>query len=286
MIRKLILIPGLVCVLALAHTANAQQALINPTGNGMRAAAGTLLRLGQMPEEVKESSGLAPANQPEMYYTLGDAGNEAVLFKVNTRAQLLDKIRLNIPNTDWESMAHDNSGNLYICDCGNNSNARQNLAIYRVNPEEPGKTEKISFRYPDQRQFPPKKKERNFDSEGSFWHQGNLYLFSRDRGRQQTSKVYRVPASPGNHEAELLASLTIPGEVTGAAISKAGTRMALLTKEGIFLFTGTGFPELLKAKPERLSNQSAGQTEGVEFMNEQTLLISSEEGGLFTLTLP
>ena len=255
----------------------------NTQGNG--SPAGGFVKIGQLPGQVKESSGLAPANQPKTYYTQGDAGTGPVLFKVSTDAKLLETIRLPVSNKDWESLAHDSNGNLYVCDCGNNSNKRKDLVIYRLNPQNPQQVAEIKFSYPDQNRFPPRKKKRNFDSEASFWHNGNVYLFSRDRGRRQTSKVYKVPAEPGSHQAQLLTSLPVPGEVTGASLSPNGKRMALLTKQHIFVYEADTFDGLLKAEPRQLSNNGAGQTEGVDFLDDNTLLISTEEGGLFTQAL-
>ena len=259
------------------------------TGNDKKgdkiSTPASLTKVGQMASEVKESSGLAPAGVPGTFYTHGDAGTGAVLFKINKEGKLLGKVKLPVPNKDWESLSYDNEGNILVCDCGNNDNNRKDLVVYRVNPASPDKVSEIKFSYPDQQDFPPKKKERNFDSEGSLWHNGQIYLFSRDRGRQQTSKVYTIPAEPGNHVATKVTELKIDGEVTSASLSPDGKTMALLTKESLLIYSGSGMADILKATPKIISTKGAGQTEGSEFIDNQNLLISTEEGVLYQYKL-
>ena len=88
-----------------------------------------LVKLATLPAGVRESSGLAHAAETGTYYTFADGGNDAILFKINRQGQLLSRIKVAARNHDWESLAQDNAGNLYIADCGNNENNRKNLAI-------------------------------------------------------------------------------------------------------------------------------------------------------------
>ncbi|UYZ61430.1 hypothetical protein [Hymenobacter weizhouensis] len=244
------------------------------------AAAG-LRRIGTL-DGVPESSGLVLTGQPGMLYTHGDEGNPPILYKINTPSgRKALEIRVPVESHDWESISRDPQGNLYIGDVGNNANDRQDLVVWRFNPEQPQQVGAIRLRYPDQTAFPPGKKERNFDTEASFWHNGLVYLFTKDRATQSTSKVYTVPATPGTHTAKLVTRLAIPGEVTDAALSPNGQRLVLLAREEMFVLQGASFPELLKATPERIALPGAGQTEGAVFLNDSTLNISTEQGALY-----
>jgi hypothetical protein len=248
------------------------------------AAVPGLKRLGQL-EGVQESSGLA-LGQPGTYYTMGDQGNPPILYQVDGDGKLLKEVRLSATNEDWESITHSPDGTLFVADAGNNNNSRRDLTIYRVNPAQPDAVGQIHFTYPDQQEFPPKKKQRNFDCEASVWHDGQIYLFTRDRGSKAISKVYTVPDKPGTYTARRVASLSIPDEVTDASISPNGRQLVLMGSEQMFVLKGTSLSSLLKAKPRRIALPGAGQTEGVLFTDDQTLLISSEQGSLYQYKMP
>ncbi|TGE17611.1 hypothetical protein [Hymenobacter elongatus] len=245
-----------------------------------------LRRVGSLNGGVPESSGLARAETAGTFYTHADAGNEPVLYKIDMTGRLLGKSTLPFTNMDWESLAQDDKGNLFVVDAGNNNNTRRDLRVYRLNPgtQELGK---INFSYSDQTAFPPSKKQRNFDCEASLWHAGKLYLFTKDRGARSTSKVYSLNDQLGTQKAQLLTRLTIAGEVTGADISSDGRRIVLLGQEELFLLEGGSFEAALKATPRRISLKGSGQTEGVVFHKENPnlLFISTEEGNIYEYTL-
>jgi hypothetical protein len=245
-----------------------------------------LRKVGSLKGVVPETSGLAPATAGQSYYSFGDEGNAPVLYEISGTGKLVRAITIKAPNTDWESLSRDDQGNYYIGDCGNNESMRQDLAIYRVRPESPQQVGKISFTYPDQREFPPKKKQRNFDVEASLWHDGKVWLFTKDRGQDSTSKVYTVPDQPGDYTATLVTKLAIPGEVTDAALRSDGRRLVLLGRGELFILDGNSWDDILKATPRRVDLTGAGQTEGAAFKDDNTLLISTEQGGLFEFTLP
>ncbi|HSI89975.1 MAG TPA: hypothetical protein VK927_02615, partial [Adhaeribacter sp.] len=191
--------------------------------------------------DVAESSGLAWAEEEGTLWTHDDGGGANELFKVNLRGELLDSWQIpNTVNDDWEDLAKDKSGNIYIGDFGNNNNKRRNLRIYKVNPEDPERVEIIMFHYPDQQEFPPKKQDRNYDCEAFFWHNGKLYLFTKDRGREELVKAYELPDQPGNYEARLVDQLQMNTMITAADVSPDGKHFALLGYGKIYLFELTG----------------------------------------------
>ena len=239
-------------------------------------------------EGVPESSGLALTGQPGTFYTFGDDGNPPIIFKVDNTGKLLQTIRLpSAVNHDWESLSRDNSGHYFIADAGNNNSDRRDLNIYRFRPGAPDQVGAIHFAYPDQKDFPPKKKARNFDCEASVWYGGRIYLFTKDRGQHETSKVYTVPDRPGTYRADLVAKLAINGQVTDACLSPNGRRLLLMGREEMFLLEGADLPAILRndSKPRRISLKDAGQTEGVVFTDDNTLYISTEQGSLYKYKL-
>ncbi len=246
-----------------------------------------LRQVGSVKNVVPESSGLCPADQPGTYFSFGDGGNAPTLYRLDATGKLLGTLALGAPNTDWESLSRDDQGNYFVGDCGNNVNDRHDLVIRRFRPAQPRQVGNIYFKYPDQTAFPPeKKKDHNFDCEASLWHDGRVWLFSKDRGRDATSKVYTVPDQPGTYTAQLVARLAIPGQVTDAALRSDGHRLVLLGRGELFVLDGNSWDEILKATPRQVSLTGAGQTEGAAFKDDNTLLITTEQGSFYEFKLP
>jgi hypothetical protein len=250
------------------------------------AAITGLERIGSLKGVVPESSGLAPGSTNQSYYSFGDGGNSPILYEITEAGKLIRSIDIGAPNNDWESLSRDTEGNYYIGNCGNNESTRRNLSIYRVRLDNPQQVGLINFSYPDQTEFPPSKKERNFDCEASLWQGGSVWLFTKDRGQSSTSNVYAVPDHPGTYTAKKAASLAIPGQVTDAALRPDGRRLVLLGRGELFILDGNTWADILKAKPRQISLEGAGQTEGAVFKDSNTLLISTEQGEMYEYTLP
>ncbi|MBF9239448.1 hypothetical protein I2I05_18795 [Hymenobacter sp. BT683] len=242
-------------------------------------------RMGRLPAALRESSGLALADSAQGVWSHGDGGTPACLFLVvlpHKTVRLLDLAPL--PNTDWEDLTRDAAGCLYIGDFGNNANQRRNLAIYRTNPRagQP-RVDTIAFRYPDQRDFPPRRSRRNFDCEAFFWFNDTLHLFSKDRSRQQWVKHYVLPARPGRHVAVLRDSIRLNRPITSADISPDGRTVALLGYGGVFLFAQQPGQRLFDGRKQFRALPTTGQAEGVVFLNDSTLVVSNEKGRLYRM---
>ena len=249
-------------------------------------ATSSFVRLASLPGEINESSGIEALKIGGEYLTHNDAGNRPYLYKINHKAEIVDVIKLKLPNVDWEDLAHDKKGNIYIADTGNNNNRRKELAIYKVNLKHPDKPQAIRFTYEDQKEYPPKPEDRNFDCEAVFWHQGSLYLVSKDRGRETTAKVYHLPDKPGEYVAKLIGKHDLNTMVTGATISPDGNTVVLLSEGRLHLFTGyPSAAKFYKGKYKQLRLKDAGQTEGVAFEENKSLIITSEGGNLYRYTL-
>lgn len=244
-------------------------------------AIANLTQVGTM-SGVPESSGLALTGEAGSFYTHGDDGTQPILYKISTTGKTLAQLDIPVKSHDWESITRDTNGHVYIGDVGNNNNSRQDLVLYRLNPANVQQVQEIHLKYPDQKDFPPAKEERNFDCEATLWHAGKVYLFTKDRAQEQTSKVYAVPDQPGSYTAQQITRLAIPGQVTDAALSPDGRRLVLLARQEMFVLEGSSFEEILKATPRQISLKGAGQTEGAVFSDNNTLYISNEQGALYT----
>ncbi len=253
--------------------------------NSTAQPATALQKLATLPGAIRESSGIEVLEKGR-YVTHNDAGNSAMLYEIDANGKVLKSNRLMIPNVDWEDLARDDQGYIYIADTGNNENDRKELAVYKVNTKDMTDVSAIRFTYEDQKEFPPSKKDRNFDSEALFWHEGMLYLITKDRGQKQRANIYQVPGAPGTYKAKLVGSVDFKGEVTGAAISPDGQQVVLMEQERMHLFSN--FKEtaaFYKGKSEKIELSGAGQTEAVAFEDNNTLIITSEGSNLYRYTL-
>ncbi|MBA9076954.1 hypothetical protein [Rufibacter quisquiliarum] len=249
--------------------------------------AASLKHLARFPGEIKESSGLELADQPNTYWTHGDAGNSPILYKVNEQGQLLQQIQVDgTINNDWEDLTQDTNGYLYIGDVGNNSNKRHDLRIYKVSPKAGFEAQEIKFTYADLPKGKIEKKDRNFDCEAFFWHNRKLYLISKDRGASRTAKLYELPDTPGSHTARLLSKEDLPGLVTSADVSPDGRHLAVLTYGKLYLYpVAKGSTQFFAQNPQVIELPKAGKVEAVLFKNSKTLVLSNEEGDLFQYTM-
>jgi hypothetical protein len=250
-------------------------------------AAYTVRRVGKLPAMLRESSGLARADSSRGLWSHGDGGALARLILVKLSGAPLRTLDLPLlVNTDWEDLAQDRAGNLYIGDFGNNRNQRQDLAIYHLSLSNAGAAlvDTIAFRYPDQQAFPPRRGRRNFDCEAFFWYADTLHLFSKDRSLQQWTKHYTLPARPGRHVATLRDSIRLNRPITAADISPDGRTVALLAYGGVFLFASRPGQRLFDGAKGFRVLPATGQAEGLVFVNDSTFVVSNEKGKLFRAT--
>ncbi|MBL4568368.1 MAG: hypothetical protein JKY69_01440, partial [Flavobacteriaceae bacterium] len=169
---------------------------------------------------------------------------------IKFRCTLFEKkiLKIKAKNNDWEDLTKDHKGNIYIGDFGNNRNKRKNLAILKISKDSLNNTgkiniERISFYYPNQKKFPPKKKQMHFDCEAFFHFNNSLYLFTKSRERNNFGKtnVYKIPARRGNHEAQFITSFKTCDDiqcwVTSADISADGKQIAILSPKAVWVLS-------------------------------------------------
>lgn len=187
-------------------------------------------------------------------------------------------------NADWEDITIDNDGFLYICDVGNNCNCRRDLVIYKIIENDPQQArghvfEKIFVKYPDQTQFPAPQDNFNFDAEGVFWANEQLFIFSKNRSNSLTTLYsLKKPKADKVNTLKAVATFDIGGMVTGADASADGTEVAVLTYTGIWIFKakkkGDYFNGDIWYRPIK-----ATQVESICFDGNNSLIIIDELGG-------
>jgi hypothetical protein len=248
-----------------------------------------------LPDVLKEVSGMTHLPNGELWM-LNDSKNPADLYLFDPYLKKLKEVRhVKARNYDWEDLTHDDSGNLYIGDFGNNNNKRQNLRIFRYNlgTEE---LDSIPFRYPDQMAFPPaKEREWNFNCEAMVYYQDSLHLFSKNAFKGNFyCKHYVLPTEPGAEQVAILRdSIKLKNRVvTGAALSQDGKTLALTgyimgrrfgfwpyTRASVMYFTNFKGSWFFRGKQKWRRLPKCGisrQFESITAWNDQIWLVANE----------
>ncbi|RZJ48555.1 MAG: hypothetical protein EOO44_20890 [Flavobacterium sp.] len=246
--------------------------------------------LYSLPKKLKEVSGITYFPETNTIYTLEDSGNKNAVYAINSKGKLEKTITIaNATNVDWEDITKDKTGNIYIGDFGNNDNERKDLCIYKVAKnqlnQETAKAEyKISFSYPEQKEFPPKKKEMFFDVEGFFEQGGYFYLFTKNRskGFDGTAFIYKIKNAAGTQKAVKIGEIKTCNNynhcvLTSATISPDGKKVALLSHDKVVLLKGYKGDQFHKGTQTEISLNHFSQKEAMVFKDNNTLLIADEK---------
>ncbi|MBF4493464.1 hypothetical protein IRZ83_14965 [Flavobacterium sp. JLP] len=249
-----------------------------------------LKTLYSIPKKLKEVSGITYFPENKLIYTLEDSGNKNAIYAINSDGKLTKTITIaNAKNVDWEDITKDKKGNIYIGDFGNNDNERKDLCIYKVNKNQLNRDQasaeyKVSFSYPEQTEFPPKKKELFYDVEGFFEHGNYFYLFTKNRskGFDGTAFIYKILNAPGTQKAVKIGEFKTCNNynhcvLTSATISPDGKKVVLLSHDKIVLFQGFKGDLFHKGSQTEIKLNHFSQKEAIVFKDNNTLLIADEK---------
>ena len=236
---------------------------------------------------IKESSGVVASRRyTGVFWTHNDGGGpkKQVLYaidrKANTRASFPV---VGVALHDWEDIAIDDAGHLFIGDIGNNDSKRDALAVYEIDEPNPQLgAGPISPKRAWNLRFP----QAPFDCESLFVWKDQGYVISKvfDKAHAQ---VFRFPLKDTNEPLtlELVATTKIESPVTGADISADGRLLGLVAKNGAYVFRIDGdVTRVINATPHhtKLKNE---HIEGCCFVPEG-LLATSERRMIFLFTDP
>jgi len=249
---------------------------------------GNLTTLVDLPLSLTEVSGIALDRPNGVIWMVNDSGNKPLLYGIDGSGDISKTIKIKAKNRDWEDLAIDPRGNLYIGNFGNNDNDSKKLSILKIAADSitANKSsitpEVITFKYPEQKKFPPKKNKRHFDCEAFFYFKENLYLFTKSRAPKHKGQtnLYILPAKKGNYEAKYLDTFTTCDEpqcwVTSADINAKGDKMAILTENSVLVFSNLNTDDFFKSEYKRYPFSYNSQKESVAFKNDSTLYIADE----------
>jgi hypothetical protein len=214
---------------------------------------------------VRESSGIAASRKhPGVYWTHNDKGNAPMLYAISREGTLLAEYHVAATHDDWEDVAADEHGNLYVGNIGNNDAARDWLEVHRI-PEpdpsagEPGGSYSLKVERTWRLRFPGEP----FDCESLFVRGAHGYVISKVFDGAPAT-VYRFPLdADGDARLEPVATLPTRGPVTAADLSPDGASLAVLTYGELLVFSvGGDVDRAGDVEPKRAATPS-GKLEGV-----------------------
>ncbi len=205
-----------------------------------------LERVGELRDPaIREASGMvASRRHPGIFWVHNDSGNPAELFAVRQNGELVRSYRVAAANVDWEDIATDDEGHLYIGDTGDNKLVLPVHAIYRIDEPDPLtpptgpadralKVGKVFFYHCPE--------NRRFDAEGLVIHGNQAWLITKRRDGQP-AEVYRLALDQPStlfrpvvaERVGILSGCTEP--VTGATLTADGQRLAVATDGSVRVF--------------------------------------------------
>jgi hypothetical protein len=259
----------------------------NAVDSGQEIAPRVRLLARMHDPRIKESSGIVASRRyADVFWTHNDGGGpkKQILYAIdrkgNTRASFPV---VGVTLHDWEDIAIDNAGHLYIGDIGNNDSKRDTLAVYEIDEPNPqAGAERISLKRAWKLKFP----QAPFDCESLFVWKDHGYVVSKVFNNAH-AQIFRFPLKETNRPLtlELVATTKIESPVTGADISADGTLLGLVAKDGAYVFRIDGdVTRVSNANPHhtKLKNE---HIEGCCFVSEG-LLVTSERRMIFLFTDP
>ncbi|MFD2246079.1 hypothetical protein [Pontibacter ruber] len=243
-------------------------------------------KIGRLDKRITESSGLARASD-STFWTHADSEPFRELYLFNLKGELLQTVPLQVPNQDWEDLAQDEQGSIYIGDFGNNANMRRNLQVYKVQPTTRSVTDTIRFRFSDQTEFPPPAARRHYDLEAFFYQNDSLYLFTKSRALKGITKLYALPAETGKYDLAPREELRVQSAITAADVAPEQDGFALLGYGRLYLFRQQerGGRVTFQGKRFCLPLGRTGQAEAILYLSPNELLISNEKGKLYRVSI-
>lgn len=235
---------------------------------------------------IPEASGVvASRRHPGVFWVHNDSGNPPLLFAIRADGRIVGQFRLGVANVDWEDVAIDDQGRLYIGDIGNNGGRLPLRAIYRLNEPDPAKPLDRPIAASLATFYNPTTPAGRFDAEAMILSGREMILVAkRHDGRE--AELLAVPLDPPApilrparpRSIGRLAKFVEPA--TGASVSRDGTLLAVCSETVARVYSMTpDLPWPLVAETRYASRP----IEGVAW-DDRDLILVAEGGPLYRIT--
>lgn len=235
---------------------------------------------------MTEVSGIVASRQhPGTFWIHTDGGKQSALVAIDRDGQTLGKFDVGGQFKDWEDIAIDDQGHLYLADIGNNDAERTELRVHRVaepDPKAKAKKGKLKSDQTWRLRFPV----APFDCESLFIVGTNGFVISKVFENAQ-ARIYRFPLTPSKEPVSLVevSVLPITSPVTGADVSPDGTRLGIVAKNGAYVFQIDGDPANAGRRGRFHTPFANQKVEGCTFVADG-LLATAETRSIYVFTHP
>jgi hypothetical protein len=227
--------------------------------------------MADLPNSLKETSVIEIAVDSNLLWVVEDSGNKNELYGLDGYGKIAKHIKIkNQKNKDWEDLASDSLGNIYIGDFGNNNKKRTSYNILKI--ISPGKSgqeveaESIEFTLPE--------KSKPQDFEAFFLLEDHFYIFSKSR---KHGKLFKVPNHIGKQMASHVTDFNLKGKNNAiTAADHYNGQVALLNHDKVWILSNFKGEDFFNGDIEALDFEHRSQKEGITFKNDSTLIITDE----------
>lgn len=205
----------------------------------------------QNPRITESSGAILSRRDSNVLWTHNDGGGRRqVLYAMTRDGKAIAEYRVTgAVFDDWEDIAADDKGHLFIGDIGNNDAKRPSISIHEIDePDTKGPqngmvtvTRSWNLRYP----------AAPFDCESLFIWGSNGYLISKVF-KDERADIYRFSLTNDApfQKLETVGEIKIDSPITGADISRDGNLLGVVAKNGAYVFGIHGDVALaMKGKP-------------------------------------
>lgn len=142
--------------------------------------------------DLPEASGIVKSRRfGDVYWTHNDSGNQPFLFAIRRDGSTVRRYKVDVANIDWEDVAIDESGYLYLGDIGNNGGHLPIRVIYQVAEPDPTQPADKPLK-PIQAWFYTFPRDGRFDAESLFIDHGRAVLAAKTFDDRE-AELYELP---------------------------------------------------------------------------------------------
>ncbi len=235
---------------------------------------------------VPEASGIVKSRRHAgVFWVHNDSGNPPSLFAIHADGRIIREFRIDVPNIDWEDIAIDDQGHLFIGDIGNNLGALPARAIYRIDEPDPAQPPHAPLKATAVSRYALPRDNR-FDAESLDFDQGKAIVIAKYRDGRE-AEIFSVafdPPSPLFKLAEPRSLGRLTGFIepaTGSDLDADRTHLAVCSPAVTRIYRR----EDLKKHEWMLISEvryPAAQFEGICWDGRDLILVA-EGGGVFRI---
>ena len=232
---------------------------------------------------IAEPSGLVASRRfPGIFWVHNDSGNLPSLFAVKADGTLVREYRVQAANLDWEDIAIDDAGHLYVGDIGNNLRVLPVRVVHRIDEPDPSVAptgrlkvaESIYFVYPEGKML---------DAEALVVDGERLVVVAKGldgRDAEMFAVPLRATSLRKPAKAEAIGALKgFDRPATGADLSADGRRLAVCALGEVRVYRRDADGRWL---PEAKLKGPKGQVEAIAW-DGADLMLANEERELFRI---